>query len=423
MSEHSHGRKHSKAYYKYRKTKHKIKKAFKNNKLLLPLIVLIIACVSLSVGYAVSHNRRYSKNEDTTAVASVTSVDTVSRLNVFFPHFSEPQVLSASCVQDYMSNFAVTPVFEFISKNKPSERLDVSQPVNIKYDIVNPSSDLTVNAARVIISEKKSLNPAQTYNFDAGSSSIDIYNLKIASQYYYKITVSFTDSSEVSSSGSFYTAMTPRILSLDGTVNVRDIGGWKTSDGKTIKQGMILRGAEIDGLIVPEYKLTEKGISQFRDYFNIKLDADLRHTNEVKTSASYAGEDIKHTVYGIKAYRLYITGNENDPMKKLFSSLANRNNYPIYMHCTYGIDRTGTACYILEALLGMPEEKLLREYELSTLCFTENNARAEDAKVTAFIENFNSIEGNNPRKKAENYLLSIGVTKDEIESIRNILIE
>ena len=34
-------------------------------------------------------------------------------------------------------------------------------------------------------------------------------------------------------------------------------------------------------------------------------------------------------------------------------------SYPIYMHCTYGMDRTGTMCYLLGALLGMSEEDIV----------------------------------------------------------------
>lgn len=29
------------------------------------------------------------------------------------------------------------------------------------------------------------------------------------------------------------------------------------------------------------------------------------------------------------------------------------------IHCTYGLDRTGTMCYLLDELLGMPEEDII----------------------------------------------------------------
>jgi len=39
---------------------------------------------------------------------------------------------------------------------------------------------------------------------------------------------------------------------------------------------------------------------------------------------------------------------------------------PVYFHCTYGADRTGTVAYLLEALLGVPYENRAEDFELST---------------------------------------------------------
>ena len=37
----------------------------------------------------------------------------------------------------------------------------------------------------------------------------------------------------------------------------------------------------------------------------------------------------------------------------------------LYFHCRIGTDRTGTVAYILEGLLGVPEEDRIQDYELS----------------------------------------------------------
>ena len=39
----------------------------------------------------------------------------------------------------------------------------------------------------------------------------------------------------------------------------------------------------------------------------------------------------------------------------------------IYFHCRVGADRTGTTAYLLEGLLGVPDEARYEEYELTNL--------------------------------------------------------
>ncbi|MFQ8953367.1 MAG: hypothetical protein ACLR56_10410 [Oscillospiraceae bacterium] len=40
--------------------------------------------------------------------------------------------------------------------------------------------------------------------------------------------------------------------------------------------------------------------------------------------------------------------------------------------------------------------------------------------MKAFLSSFSALSGSTPAEKAENYLLSIGVTSDEISTIRGI---
>ena len=89
------------------------------------------------------------------------------------------------------------------------------------------------------------------------------------------------------------------------------------------------------------------------------------------------------------------------------------------MHCTYGVDRTGTVCYLLEALLGVSDEDLKREYELSA--FTSSYVNSEE--FASFRTRISMLEGNNTCEKVEGYLLSIGVTAEEITSIRSIFLD
>jgi protein tyrosine/serine phosphatase len=103
----------------------------------------------------------------------------------------------------------------------------------------------------------------------------------------------------------------------------------------------------------------------------------------------------------------------------LFSALADKDNYPIYVHCTNGRDSTGTLMYLLEALLGVDDETLYKEYALSA--FTDKYLETE--KFETFVSEIDSMRGFSTKQKVENWLLSIGVSQSEINNIREILLE
>ena len=106
-------------------------------------------------------------------------------------------------------------------------------------------------------------------------------------------------------------------------------------------------------------------------------------------------------------------------MKDIFTDLANPANYPMYLHCTYGRDRTGTVCYLLEALLGVSEEDLIDEYELSALFYFS----ADTDAINSMKLTLDTYEGNTTKEKVENYLLECGVTMEQMDSIREIFLE
>jgi protein tyrosine/serine phosphatase len=101
-------------------------------------------------------------------------------------------------------------------------------------------------------------------------------------------------------------------------------------------------------------------------------------------------------------------------VKAVFTDLANPNNYPMYLHCTYGCDRTGTICYLLEALLGVSRGDCLRDYGLSNLPL--HLIREVESGLANYGETLTL------KQQTELYLISCGVSMDEISSIREIFL-
>jgi len=209
-------------------------------------------------------------------------------------------------------------------------------------------------------------------------------------------------------------------LTMDGAVNVRDIGGWPTEDGRHVKSGMIYRGSEIDGLFSP-YCLSEKGRDYALNTLHIKSDFDLRGDTIKPLPESFLGKDVRYACFKLRSYNSIFSSTYMPEVARLFSAFADETSYPLYLHCTYGMDRTGTVCYVLEALLGMSREDLDREYRLSFETFPDNADSTDD--YDRFTAYFDALEGNTYREKAQNYLLSCGVTEDELNTIINLLTE
>ena len=233
-------------------------------------------------------------------------------------------------------------------------------------------------------------------------------------KYYYRVTA-FTTIGVVSETGYFLTSDTPRILTIEGIENVRDIGNWKTDSGVRIKQGMLYRGTELDGAIETPYHLTNAGMSDMLDILGIKFDMDLRSEVGTPLASDALGSRVEHKYYDMAMYEGIFTDEGKARMKEVFTDLANPKNYPMYMHCTYGCDRTGTVCYILEAMLGVSRGDCLKEYGLS------NMSVASIEKVEAGLAAYG--EGLSLKEQAELYLISCGVTMDDINAIRGILLE
>jgi len=145
---------------------------------------------------------------------------------------------------------------------------------------------------------------------------------------------------------------------------------------------------------------------------------DLRNPNVNKEPFDALGEKVKHEYYNAPQYASVFEPDYRKTMQKIFSDLANEQNYPIYLHCTYGRDRTGTICAILEAFLGVSKEDIKRDYEISSFSYGKLDREWFDS----FVEKLDAFEGKTLQQSAENYLLSLGLTEQELKNIKNIFL-
>ena len=256
--------------------------------------------------------------------------------------------------------------------------------------------------------------------------SVELYNLYKASDYFVRVTAldCLGKSLESAEGGFFTTALGPRVMNFDGICNVRDFGGYETLDGKKIVQGVAYRGGSVTPLPRDplDTVLTEKGKAYMRDTLGIKTEIDLRSTEE-----SGIGEES--IIPGVKLIYATINGydaamKEPERYRKVFSLFADKNNYPLYYHCTAGSDRTGTVTFILRALLGESELACIKDHEFSSFSiYGERNTKTGESGgwFHLFYDRLMAeYEGKTLQEKVVNYLLSIGVTVEEMNNIKGI---
>ena len=258
-----------------------------------------------------------------------------------------------------------------------------------------------------------------------------IQNLKLNHRYSFKVGAAYTCGNmkcmEVKESEKYYfttTSKGPRNLSVENINNFRDLGG------HGIKQGLIYRSArfsESDGT-----SLVSENTRQTIFSLGINTEIDLRRRDENgEITQSPLGEEVHYyhlpMIYGGENILTYVgehsSGHYDNPVeiKNFFEILADENNYPINFHCSIGKDRTGCMAYLIEALCGMSEEDIYRDYLFSN--FSKISGICEPKDIDdRYGKTIADYEGDNLQQKTYNYLNNvIGLDKTTLDSVISIL--
>lgn len=184
--------------------------------------------------------------------------------------------------------------------------------------------------------------------------------------------------------------------------NVRDLGGWTTENGETVQYGKLFRGSELNG---DKYNINTTDKALLHDELGIRAELDLRKHSEAKAiSVSPLGSDVDYLRVVNEPYYL-------DGAQTAFANYRNdfdfilqhlRQNEPVYFHCIWGADRTGTLAFLLEGLLGLSEENLYKEYEITQLSNPEGEVRTRDL-LQPLMEYIKTFDGETLQQKFINY--------------------
>jgi protein-tyrosine phosphatase len=169
-----------------------------------------------------------------------------------------------------------------------------------------------------------------------------------------------------------------RNLEFEGCVNFRDLGGYATSDGRTVAWRRLFRA---DGL----NKLSDADLGQLSE-LGLATVIDLRTLDEAEQRGSFpvdrfpvsylglpltdllpAAEtlpDWKEAAYVATRYGSMVAEGGR-MLTSAIDALAAADALPAVMHCSAGKDRTGVLSALLLAFLGVPDETIVSDYALS----------------------------------------------------------
>ncbi len=228
-----------------------------------------------------------------------------------------------------------------------------------------------------------------------------------------------------------------RHVPLQGQPNFRDVGGYRTSGGKSVKRGVVFRSGRMP-------RLTDNDIAKVQQ-LGIQTVVNFLTPEEIKSSGKNrlppGAREILHPIDsdgGLAVMVLEARKNGDfskvppdinpkihrvlvgDASEQYAAALRDilRADAPIVYHCSHGIHRTGGMTAILLWALGVPWDTVREDYLLSNAC------RKEEVKTR--LEYFRGLAAKNQRIAPEKvdmtnvnafYILKgdyIDATRDEI---------
>ena len=176
-----------------------------------------------------------------------------------------------------------------------------------------------------------------------------------------------------------------RWIELDGAVNVRDLGGLRTEDGRTTRSGVLLRSDNLQGL-------SDKDVRRLVDDHGVRTVVDLRTPAEVAAEGPgpLVTEGLRHVNLDLipgwdpqgdnrdrivphekreknDLSHLYFgyLDEAADAVVQALSLLADDETGTAVVHCAAGKDRTGVVCALALLCAGVERDEIVADYALT----------------------------------------------------------
>lgn len=175
-----------------------------------------------------------------------------------------------------------------------------------------------------------------------------------------------------------------RVIVLEGGLNFRDLGGYRTTDGRQVKWRTVFRSGSPGDLTEKDYRtLNALGIRAICDFrANDERKAEPNRYAAANSNVEYWTRDYamdeggmdgvltgpgasaeKSRAAMIAVYRS-LPEDHAESFTEMFKLLA-AGKVPLAFNCSAGKDRAGTGAALLLTLLGVPRDAVIADYALS----------------------------------------------------------
>lgn len=201
-----------------------------------------------------------------------------------------------------------------------------------------------------------------------------------------------------------------RRIELEGLTNFRDLGGYRTDAGRTVKWRLMFRSDTLASL-------TDDDVDTVCD-LGVTTACDLRYGDEreIEPSRLLGHDRVEVLALGLNARpdasfldslmvdmdagdvaRTYLTENYRqypvryaDAYRTIFRRLI--DGHRVVIHCTAGKDRAGTAAAMLLSALGVPRETVFEDYLLTNRYWDRGNRVPADMDPETVAHVFSARE-------------------------------
>lgn len=237
--------------------------------------------------------------------------------------------------------------------------------------------------------------------------------------------------------------MAPREISFDTCLNFRDLGGYRTEDGRTVRFGRLYRS------MTPEF-MTPADVERARAELGIDLVLDLRNAPDRDSGSIGEAPARRHVL-------AFVEMADFDDLRNLAPEVAlplhlelsagaiaegvgvlsEARDSAALFHCQTGKDRTGVLAAVVLRLLGVSEDDVIADYMAGAhladdvLALLAANGRPmsprapqhakEPPKAEAMRALLSRLEGDLGGARA--YLLSQGIAAESLDGFIGEMVE
>lgn len=230
-------------------------------------------------------------------------------------------------------------------------------------------------------------------------------------------------------------------LPMENVHNLRDIGGYPIGFDKMTKWHLFYRA---DGI----FDLSESEVKFIIDNYKINTLIDLRSSTEIKNKPNNfenhgvvnyfnvqllpeipQGEPLEEKrIETLGDLYILLAKKSKNRFKEVFDIIYKTIPNPVLFHCTAGKDRTGIIAALLLSICGVKRDDIICDYEISFTYLKNSLEKIHDVSKPPRMHMLMS-EASNMEKfldyidenydTSEKFLLSCGVTENQISEIRN----